>query len=82
VRRKEITVPKRNRSLKAAVAPAVLVVPPSKPRDRIATDPLLRKSGAHGDPRRKRVRAEAMDFADAVNALRRTYDRRREGGEG
>ena len=56
------------------------VVPATKPRNRIAADPLLRKSGAHGDPRRQRMRVDEKDFADAVSALRRAYDRQR-GGE-
>lgn len=35
-------------------ADQALVVPVSKPRNRLATHPLLRKSGTHADVRQKR----------------------------
>ena len=50
---------------------APLVIPSSRPRNRLATDPLLKKSGVHTDKRNKRSHAAAnessQDIADALS---------------
>jgi hypothetical protein len=53
--------------------PAPLVLPASRPRNRVATDPLLKKSGAHTDKRlRGKVSASAKDLSDALQSIRQT----------
>lgn len=60
---------KTSKSPTVKVAP--LVIPVSRPRNRLATDPLLKKSGAHTDKRNKRSHATAhestQDIADALS---------------
>ncbi len=52
---------------------AKATIPPSKPRNRLAVDPLLRKSGAHdaGDRKggRKRARVAAQHLRDEIATL-------------
>ncbi len=55
-----------------------LVVPVSKPRNRLATHPLLRKSGAHADARQKRNDQLADRQRDAMLDAHATKDRRRD----
>lgn len=50
-----MTSRKSTKSRTGATAP--LIVPASRPRNRVAVDPLLKKSGPHGDGRSKRLRA-------------------------
>jgi len=53
-----------------------LVIPASRPRNRLALDPLLKKSGPHSDKRGKRILATHSEhkqgLADAL--LRRDED--------
>ena len=59
-------------SRKSATTPAPLVVPASKPRNRIAVDPLHRKSGAHTDKRlRSKLVESAKDLSDALTSTRK-----------
>ena len=59
--------------------PAPLIVPASRPRNRIATDPLLKKSGVHADKRlRGKISASAQDLTDALQSIRHTKGSERE----
>jgi hypothetical protein len=61
---------KTSKAPTAKVAPLVIPVP--RPRNRLAADPLLKKSGAHTDKRNKRAHAAAHESAqDIVDALSR-----------
>lgn len=54
-----------------ATAPAPLVVPATKPRNRIAVDPLLKKSAVHADKRlRCKLDESSKDVADALKSAR------------
>ncbi|GEM_PF-1911948 len=68
-RRPVSTVPAPGNKLAATVA----VVPASKPRNRLAADPLLRKSGAHvaddGKGGTKRSRVAEQDLRNEIAAL-------------
>lgn len=48
-----------------------LRIPVKKPRNPVAVDPLLKKSGTHLDQRRKRTLAADQRFADSMKELER-----------
>ncbi|MBL8309417.1 MAG: hypothetical protein JNL19_03240 [Burkholderiales bacterium] len=58
-----------------ATEPA-LVVPASKPRNRLATHPLLRKSGTHADARQRRNGQLDDRQRDSMRDVDSTKDRR------
>jgi hypothetical protein len=54
-----------------------LIVPPTTPRNPIATHPLLKKSGAHGDQRRKAM----TDAATSEIALAKKRSRKNDASD-
>ena len=44
-----------------------LFVPASRPRNRLALDPLLKKSGPHSDNRSKRLHAAAGEHKQGIS---------------
>ena len=51
----------------ATGVPLTLTIPVRKPRNRLAVDPLLKKSSAHADSRNKRVRDGKLEVQQDVH---------------
>jgi dihydroxyacetone kinase len=56
-----------------------LSIPVAKPRNRIAVDPLLKKSGAHADKRKHQLRDLVKEARDEVQNIPHAHRNRNDG---